>query len=169
MAIKNAKHSIRISTPYFMPPPPVTNLLAEAVNRGVDVQILTQGKSDRPIMFWAAQHAYSQFINKGIRIHELLDRELHAKTIEIDGYYTNIGSDNLDHISWAYNSEAKVVIFDQNVAHKLRENFKSSLSGSREVDLNYMNSRNLLITLMSFIAYQCYHLVYPWKTNSYLE
>jgi phosphatidylserine/phosphatidylglycerophosphate/cardiolipin synthase-like enzyme len=38
----------------------------------------------------------------------MLDNELHAKTIEVDGQYATIGSDNLDHISWAYNAEAKV-------------------------------------------------------------
>jgi len=169
LAIKNAKHSIRISTPYFMPPPPVAKILGEAVARGVDVQILTQGKSDRPIMFWAAQHAYYQYIRKGIRIHEMLDRELHAKTIEIDGYYANIGSDNLDHISWAYNSEAKVEIFDSSVAKKLSDNFKSSISVAREIDIDYMERRSIPLYLMSYFAYVAYHFVYPWKKISHLE
>lgn len=168
-AIKNAKHSIRICTPYFMPPPPVEALLCEAVLRGVDVQILTQGKSDRPIMFFAAQHAYFQYIQNGIRIYEMHDNELHAKTIEIDGQYATIGSDNLDHISWGYNAEAKVEIFDKSVAQKLRENFRSCVSAGREIDLHYMNSRGTMLKLLSLFAYKGYHMIYPWKRLSHLE
>jgi phosphatidylserine/phosphatidylglycerophosphate/cardiolipin synthase-like enzyme len=35
--------------------------------------------------------------------------ELHAKTTEIDSTYAAIGSDNLDHLSWGYNRETKVI------------------------------------------------------------
>jgi phosphatidylserine/phosphatidylglycerophosphate/cardiolipin synthase-like enzyme len=164
-AIRNATNSIRISTPYFMPPPPVAKMLEDAALRGVEVQILTQGKSDRPIMFWAAQHAYYKYLKKGIRIHEMLDSELHAKTVEIDGYYCNIGSDNLDHISWGYNLEAKVEIYDEAVAKQLRDNFAMNIATAREVSLDYMNARRFPFLLLSYVAYQCYHIVYPWRIS----
>jgi phosphatidylserine/phosphatidylglycerophosphate/cardiolipin synthase-like enzyme len=111
------------------------------------------------------------------------DNELHAKTIEIDGHYATIGSDNLDHISWAYNAEAKVLffsclivcinlkveIYDQSVAQKLRENFRLCVSAGREIDLQYMNSRGALLKFISLIAYKGYHMIYPWKRTSHLE
>jgi len=166
-ALKNAKRSIRITTPYFMPPPPVRKVLYEAAARGVQVQILTQGKSDIRLMSYATKYEYQKFVNiKGISIYEMNDNELHEKTTEIDCYYASIGSDNLDHISWGYNREVKIVVYNSSVAHKIRSNFLSNLENARQITHNYWDSLSSVTKALSFLAYHAYHLLYPWNSFS---
>ncbi len=46
--------------------------LSKAARRGLDVRILTSGKSDVPIVRLAAQHVYSFFLKRGIRMYLFL-------------------------------------------------------------------------------------------------
>lgn len=51
-----------------MPPPPVEEMLIGAAQRGVEVEIITQGKSDVYVSSWAAQYAYTKYL-KIVRLH----------------------------------------------------------------------------------------------------
>jgi len=54
----NAKQSIYLSTPYFVPDRHTRNLLTKAARRGIEVCLLVPRKSDVPIARWASQAIY---------------------------------------------------------------------------------------------------------------
>src|SRR6185503_7826450 len=76
-----------LSSPYFVPPVRLKRALVHAARRGVDVRVLTAGRSDVPIVRLASQHLYGRLLRKGVRIFELENRVLHAKTATVDGVY----------------------------------------------------------------------------------
>ena len=98
LTVREAKHRVLITNPYFFPPPPLFRALARAAERGVEVMILVpgEGKADVPFTRWASQHIYFTLLKKGVRIFELQNAVLHAKTVTIDGIYSSIGSFNWD-------------------------------------------------------------------------
>lgn len=82
----------------------------KAAKRGVDVRILTAGKCDVPAITWAATHVYGYFLKHGVRVYEMKDRELHAKTATVDGMFACVGSYNLDYLSYYHQLEANLTI-----------------------------------------------------------
>ena len=65
--------------------------------------------------------------------HEYQPRELHAKSIEIDGEWAIVGSANLDYLSLFVNHELILVARERRLAESLRLQYERDLEDSREV------------------------------------
>ena len=61
---------------------------------------MTAGKCDVKASYWASQHIYGYFLRNGVRVYEMLNRELHAKTATVDNMFAGVGSYNLDYLSY---------------------------------------------------------------------
>jgi putative cardiolipin synthase len=111
--IKSAKHSISISTPYFVVPIYLRNALIAASKRGVKVTLLTNSldSTDQVVVHAGYANVRRSLIRNGIRIHEQCGVDpLHAKLIVIDGCKTIVGSHNLDMLSMKRNSEVGLLV-----------------------------------------------------------
>lgn len=158
MTLRRATNYCYFTTPYFMPFDRLRKAMMSAAERGVDVRVLTAGLSDVPLMRMASQHAYGQFLKAGIRIYEMFDKTLHAKTATIDGVYGTVGSYNLDHWSARRNLEVNVSIWDPEIAQRLELDFRNDLLISREVIMSHWESRNWLSRIKHWFAYQLMRL-----------
>jgi cardiolipin synthase len=147
-----------LSTPYFVPPKRLMNSLQHAARRGVDVRVLTAGRSDVPLVRLASQHLYGRLLRAGVRIFELHARVLHAKTVTVDGVYASVGSFNLDYWSDRRNLEVSVSVLDRGAACALEEQFQRDLEGAREVRLEGWDRRTWLQRAASWLAYQALRL-----------
>ena len=98
LTVRNAKHRVLITNPYFFPPPALFRALQQAADRGVEVVVMCpgEGRTDVPVTRWASQHIYYTLLKSGVKIFEMQSATLHAKTVTIDGIYTSIGSFNWD-------------------------------------------------------------------------
>ncbi len=75
--IKEAKHSIVITTPYFIAKnKEVMNALMEAQKRGVTVKILWSYKPDIPLIKEAAYPYIRQAVNNGIKVYGYKKRDV---------------------------------------------------------------------------------------------
>jgi len=146
------------TTPYFLPYGSLAHAIIKAKNRGVDVRILTAGLSDVPLMHWAMQHVYQNFLEKGVRIYEMNQRTLHAKLATIDGVYASIGSYNLDHWSARRNLEVNISIIDRPIALELKEQFYRDLELSKEIHIKQIASRSLVHRIFCWLCYQLFRL-----------
>ena len=70
---------------------------------------------------------------RGVRVHELQDALLHAKTCVIDGLWTTVGSSNLDWRSFLHNAEANLVVLDAGLAQEMERVFNADIARSREI------------------------------------
>jgi len=147
-----------LTTPYFIPPRRLLRQLRHAARRGVDVRILTAGKSDVQGAQWASQYLYGSLLKAGVRIFELQTQTLHAKTGVVDGLYSTIGSFNLDRWSFRRNLEVNVAFVEANIATEMEEKFEEDLQGAEEVLLSALQARTLWQRFLSWLAFQAARL-----------
>ncbi len=155
------RHSVErcwITNPYFLPPQGMMRAMKKAAKRGVDVRVLTAGRSDVPIVRAASQHIYGELLKHGVRIFEYFNSTLHAKTMTIDGLYGTVGSFNLDTWSDKRNLEVNVGMIDAEVARALEEQFETNLKGAKEVVLDAWIKRSRWQRLIHWCAYQLMRL-----------
>ncbi len=138
--VKNAKFSLDIQTPYLITSELSQNLFREAVNRGVEIRILTNSlaSTDNLEAFSSYQTDRKKLLETGIQIFEFkpdaaerkkimtgdlqatLDYTpifgLHAKSMVVDGNTTVIGTFNLDPRSANLNTECVAIIHSKKVA-----------------------------------------------------
>jgi len=147
-------HRCFLTSPYFVPPSRLVNQLVRASRRGVDVRLLTAGMSDVPIVAVAATHLYAKLLKGGVKVYEMVDRTLHAKTTTIDGVYAAVGSFNLDRWSFSRNLEVNMTVVDAGLATRLESQFVQDLSLAKEIQLDAHLARGPWDQFLGWLAYQ---------------
>lgn len=132
-AIDTSRRSVHLTMAYFAPGQDMVDTLADAARRGVDVQLILPSVSDiRPVLY-AGQSYYDRLLSAGVRIHELQDAVLHAKTAVIDGVLSTVGSSNLDWRSLSANNEINAVVYGENFGDAMERVFAQDVQASHEV------------------------------------
>jgi cardiolipin synthase len=142
-AINSAETRIYLTNAYFVPDPQLLAALKEAVQRGVDVQLLLPEKTDSIMVFYASRSYYDELLSAGVKIHERQDALLHAKTAVIDGVWSTIGSTNLDWRSFVNNQEINAVILGQDFGAQMQALFQQDLESSRLITLEAWRKRSI--------------------------
>src|SRR5262249_38235646 len=102
-AIDASQRSVHLTMAYFAPGPDMVAALADAARRGVDVVLVLPGRSDFSLVLHAGRAYYDDLLSAGVRIHEMDDAMMHAKTAVIDGVFSTVGSSNMDWRSFVAN------------------------------------------------------------------
>jgi cardiolipin synthase A/B len=129
-----AEHRIRFTTAYFVPDDDLVDLLCDARDRGVEVQILLPGPhTDKRFVQIAGETQYDRLVACGVEIWAYQPTMLHAKVVTVDGHLTSIGSANLNRRSSAYDEEVNLVVFDDRLTAMLDGHFEEDLTASERV------------------------------------
>jgi cardiolipin synthase len=119
-----ARQRIWIATPYFQPLPAVVDLLADAVGRGVDVQILVPGPHiDKRVSEIAAEDVYTPLVDEGVQVWVYQQTMMHVKAILVDGVMSLVGSVNFNRRSISKDEEVAAAILDEAVTYELERHF----------------------------------------------
>jgi len=111
-AIFNARHRVRIVTPYFIPDQAVLLALKSAAKRGVEVQIIVPARIDTKLGRYASQAAYDELLAVGVDILCFSGGLLHAKTVLIDEAISLFGTVNMDMRSFYLNLELSLILYE---------------------------------------------------------
>ena len=132
-AINAAKSEIIIANAYFLPGKRFREALLSAAHRGVKIELLLQGRMEYFLML--TTHAfYSLFLKNGVEIFEYRKSFMHCKVAVIDGYWSTVGSSNIDPFSMMLAREANVVVQDNVFANELRREICCSIrEGAHQV------------------------------------
>ena len=98
-SIRNAKKEIIIVGSYFLPGIRIIQALKKASKNNVKIKLILSGISDLPLTRRATCFLYTKLLNYNIELYEWNKSVLHGKTAVIDGYWTTIGSFNLNNLS----------------------------------------------------------------------
>jgi cardiolipin synthase len=131
ISIASARKTVHISNPYFLPDERIQEALLTAVKRGVSVVVLTPGKIDHKLVYWASRRGFAPLLLGGIQIYEYQAALMHAKTMIVDGVWANVGTTNLDNRSFALNEEINLIVYDRAVAGELEKAFADDLRHSK--------------------------------------
>jgi cardiolipin synthase len=118
-AIHSARERVTITTPYFIPTPPVALALKSAARKGVRVELLLPRKTDHPVVDLASRSWFKDFLQNGVRIFQLREGFLHSKVVTVDGQWALVGSANMDTRSFLINFELSLLLYDREVAGHL--------------------------------------------------
>lgn len=134
--LKQAKTSLIIATPYFVPSKEMMKELKDALNRGVNVKILVPFKSDAVLLKQAAYPYLKDMLHAGAEIYQYQNGFFHGKVTIIDGEIVDIGTANFDNRSFYLNTESNCIIYDKGVTadvwNRLKEDFHKSKKFSGE-------------------------------------
>ena len=128
-----ARESIHLTTPYFVPDYRTRLSLMRAALRGVEVRLLVPHKNNERIVQWAAHAAYANLLAAGVHIHEYLPRMLHAKTLIVDGTWCTVGTANLDYRSFFLNYELNLASTEKRLCKALERQFQGDLKQSQTI------------------------------------
>ncbi len=142
-SIGAARQSIRLTMAYFAPGDDMVQALCDAARRGVDVQLILPSRSDFAPVLQAGRSYYTQLLEAGVKIHELQDSVLHAKTAVIDGVVSSVGSSNLDRRSFTGNNEINAVVIGEDFGAAMGRMFAQDLQASVEITRQAWASRSL--------------------------
>lgn len=142
-AIDASRRSVHLTMAYFAPGPDVAAALCAAARRGVAVVLILPSRSDFGLILAAGRSYYRQLLGCGVRIHELQDALLHAKTAVIDGVWSTVGSSNLDWRSFVVNSEVNVVVLGEDFAGVLEQQFERDLTASQAITAEAWSRRGV--------------------------
>ncbi|WP_159944029.1 phospholipase D-like domain-containing protein [Nocardiopsis sp. FR6] len=142
-AIDRAKERVLFTQAYFMPDREFQKALTDAVERGVEVNILVPEESNHVIADWISRSQYSVLLRGGVRLWLYQDAMVHAKTATVDGRWSTIGTANVDRLSLTGNYEVNIEIFDEGVAKHLEEVFANDLANCRELTWEEWSGRPL--------------------------
>ncbi len=153
-AIARAKTEVVIANAYFMPGAKLRRALVHAVQRGVRVRLLLQGRYEHFMQFHAAKAFYGGLLEAGVEIHEYQTGFLHAKVAVIDGQWSTVGSSNLDPLSLLLAREANVVVLDAAFAADLLQRLNTAIDrDSVQLDKAQFQQRPLGQRLKDRVAY----------------
>ncbi|WFN34136.1 cardiolipin synthase [Methanogenium sp. S4BF] len=131
--IGNARESVWIQTPYFIPDASIMDALKMAAESGVDVRIMVPCKPDHPFVYWAGFSYLWELMDSGVGVYTYDNGFIHAKTVVVDGIAASVGSANWDIRSFALNFEANAFLYKGDVPPRLKKIFADDIASCTKV------------------------------------
>jgi cardiolipin synthase len=139
-----ARHSLIITTPYYVPNESMQDALCAAARRGVTTTIVFPARNDS-IQVAAASHSYyRELLEAGVRIHEYVGGLLHTKSMTIDGEMTLMGSANMDRRSFELNYENNILFYDPKLTDEMRRRQETYLASSHPVTIEMVEQWSMV-------------------------
>jgi cardiolipin synthase A/B len=158
-AITRARDEIVLANAYFLPGRRFRHALIDAVERGVRVIVLLQGRVEYVLQHYATQALYGALIEGGVRIYEYRPSFLHAKVAVVDSQWATIGSSNIDPFSLLMAREANVIVRDAGFAAGLRASLGRAIDNdSVEIRADDLRKRSLVTRSACWLAYAAVRL-----------
>ena len=151
-AIAEAKHTIYITTPYFIPNETLQNALIRAAVSGKDVCLLVPDKSDTKLVNYASQFYFQQMLQAGVRIFRYQKGFVHAKALVVDDDFSMVGSANMDLRSFEVNFEINAIVYSEEFNTHLKEVFANDLKDSEEIDKEEWSKRSKIYVFRDSLA-----------------
>jgi len=109
--VQEARTSIWIITPYFIPDEVLFRSLMVKARAGVKIVVIVPGKSNHPITDYASRHYTRELRKAGARILHHEPTMMHCKAIIVDQSMAMLGSANFDLRSLFVNFEIGVLLY----------------------------------------------------------
>jgi len=151
-AICQAKKSIYIETPYFIPDESLLKALKCAALSGVELIILFPKIADHKIVNTASYSYFQEILESGGKVYLYNKGFLHSKLIIIDDFMASTGSANMDLRSFKLNFEVNAFIYDENIIDEIKKNFMYDLDKSEELERDKFENRNTVMKIKESIS-----------------
>ncbi|WNQ09450.1 cardiolipin synthase [Paenibacillus aurantius] len=145
--INDAKESIYIQSPYFIPDESLLNALKLAIWSGVDVRMMIPSRPDHRMVYWASWSYLGELLEAGMKCFLYEKGFLHAKMVVIDGRVASVGTANMDIRSFKLNFEINAFLYDTATASRLQAIFEEDMEHSLQLTYDIYRNRSALYKL----------------------
>ena len=142
-----AQESIRIVTPYFIPPRELAGALQAADIRGVRVEVFLPERSNLRFIDWATRHLLWELLQWGVEVYAVPPPFLHSKLVAVDDDYLAVGSANIDPRSLRLNFELGMEVIDEQLGADAAEYIDALAARARPITLEEVDGRSLPVRL----------------------
>jgi len=139
-----ARHTLIITTPYYVPNESMQDALCAAARRGVATTIVFPARNDSREVAAASHSYYRELLEAGVKIHEYVGGLLHTKSMTIDGEVTLIGSANMDRRSFELNYENNILFYDPVLTDEMRRRQETYLASSNPVTVEMVEQWSMV-------------------------
>lgn len=140
----SAEREAVISTPYFVPDPPLLAAILSCARRGVETILVLPARNDSRAIAAISSAYYAQLLAAGVRLYAYRGGLLHAKTLVVDGDIALVGSSNMDFRSLYLNFENNVLLHSPEIAAAVRQRQGTYIQGAREISRAEVEARPAL-------------------------
>ena len=137
--LRQAKSSIKISNPYFIPPYHLLIPLLKARKRGVEVTLITSKVNDVFFVKWFCQSYYKTLLHFGIKVYERREKFLHSKILMVDDKRAIVGTSNYNYRSVHWDLEIDLLVNKSETLKSLNKKWEEDLSESDQIIKPSMN------------------------------
>jgi cardiolipin synthase A/B len=143
---------VLVTNPYFVLDDTMREAVLRTVGRGVRVAVLVPAVIDHNLVRQASRAQFGKLLRAGVEIYEYTPALLHAKTMVIDSVWATVGSTNLDNLSFAFNDELNLIVYDRAIAQQLERAFHQDVQASRRVTYEAWKRRGVKAKLLEVLA-----------------
>jgi cardiolipin synthase A/B len=152
-ALSEARHRVRVVTPYFLPDATLSTALNLAALRGVVLDIVLPAQNNLRLLQWASWAKLSHLLVRGCRVWITLPPFDHSKLMTVDGAWSLIGSANWDARSLRLNFEFNVEVYDSRLASSIDRLIDQRIARARQITMADVDDRPLAIKLRDGAAW----------------
>ncbi|MCA0959041.1 cardiolipin synthase [Muricauda ruestringensis] len=145
--MNQAKATVRIANPYFVPGEAFLQSLKITALEGVDITLLVPKKSDSKAAKFAMFSHFEELLKVGVKIY-LREDFSHSKIMVVDDDLTSIGSGNFDIRSFELNYETNILIYNTEINNELTLEFDRICKNANEVTLERFQNRGLWLKFL---------------------
>jgi cardiolipin synthase A/B len=150
--IQNAKKSIVIGTPYFIPSNKLIDELITAAKRDIKITIVVPYITDHMLVQEASYRYLRLMLKEGAQVFQYKSGFYHAKSIIIDDTLCDIGTANFDKRSLFLNKEINCYFYDSSFVDRFKDIIHKDILDSKPMRLEDLNKPNLYRSFKEGIA-----------------
>lgn len=140
--MNQAKSSICIANPYFVPGEAFLQCLKIIALEGVEISLLVPKNSDSMAAKFAMLSNFEELLHVGIKIYFREDFS-HSKIMIVDDDLVSIGSGNFDIRSFELNYETNILIYDKDITSEMTKEFEEIRDRAIPVTLERFQNRTI--------------------------
>ena len=150
--INEAKETIYIQTPYFIPDASFLDACRNALMSGTKIRLMIPNKPDHMFVYWATYTNAAELVCYGAEVYTYEGGFLHAKTLVIDGEVASIGTTNIDARSFRLNFEISALVYDEVVAQSVIDAFDRDLACADKLTIERYETRTKWIRFKESVS-----------------
>ena len=157
--IKQAKKSIVIETPYFLPGYSLRKALMDAGKRKVDVKIIMPKNSDVRMIDILRNKYLGLLDRNNVKIFFYGPYNLHAKMLMVDDALFSISSANFDYRSFRFQYEIALIGSEQSIIDQLQKHVAETLKSSEAFIYEVWEKRSWIEKFFEWLLTPFRHLL----------
>ncbi len=156
--IRDARSSVVVETPYFLPGFVLRKALMDAGRRGVDVRIIMPRHSDVRMIDVLRNKYLGMLFKNNLKLLFYGPYNLHAKLLLIDESIFSISSANFDYRSFRYQYEVALIGSEPEILRQLKEHINETIRNSEPFDYSRWENRPLIEKFFEWFLLPFRHL-----------